>query len=337
LNLSLSYLSQVINGKRPLNAKLLSNSSFKILLNTKQNVKRRYVKNVNNSTEYLDLWQSELEVIKSLSRDTIASYRQKVEALLEVNPTPNELIVKAYLAKIKQSGACSGTIGNYVKAFRSFFHYLLDNGLYDFDISRLKLPKIQYRERRVPKDEEIATLVDSLESAEDTIALLLLVDCGIRVSELATIKLNHIDFNDASILINGKGNKIRTVYISETTLKYLRDYVQTIKGEYLFPSTRADARIEYRGRRYFERRLSELCERAGVERLTPHQLRHYFATSALSHGADVKAVSQFLGHADVTITLKIYHHVTTKAIREMHREYSPIANTRLALPRAIRS
>ncbi|MFC1947316.1 tyrosine-type recombinase/integrase [Chloroflexota bacterium] len=61
-------------------------------------------------------------------------------------------------------------------------------------------------------------------------------------------------------------------------------------------------------------------------RLTPLQLRHYIATRALSNGADVKAVSQFLGHADVTITLKVYHHVTPKAIREMHREYSPIKN-----------
>ena len=84
-------------------------------------------------------------------------------------------------------------------------------------------------------------------------------------------------------------------------------------------------------------RLSELCERAGVEHLTPHQLRHYFATHTLSDGADVKAVSEMLGHADVTITLKIYHHVNAKAIRAMHREYSPIANTRLSLPEAIRS
>jgi integrase/recombinase XerD len=105
-----------------------------------------------------------------------------------------------------------------------------------------------------------------------------------------------------------------------------------MNSKYLFPSTRVDARIEHRDNRYFQRRLSELCGRAGVERLTPHQLRHYFATHALSRGADIKAVSEMLGHADVVITLKIYHHVNAKAIREMHREYSPIANTRLALP-----
>ena len=272
-----------------------------------------------------------------MSKVTIASYRQKVGALLEVNPTPNELAVKEFLAKKQQSGAYSGTIANYVKAFRSFFGYLFDSGLYDLNLRGLKLPKIKYQERRVPKDEEIDKLMSALNDVEDAIALLLLVDCGVRVHELATIKLDNINFNDASIAINGKGSKVRTVYLSETTVKYLRIYAQFVKDEYLFPSTRSDARIEHRGNRYFQRRLSELCERAGVEHLTPHQLRHYFATHTLSHGADVKAVSEMLGHADVTITLKIYHHVNAKAIRAMHRDYSPIANTRLSLPEAIRS
>jgi integrase/recombinase XerD len=184
----------------------------------------------------------------------------------------------------------------------------------------------------VPKDEDIVKLMYSLNNDEDAIAFLLFLDCGVRVHELATIKLDNIDFNDASIFINGKGGKTRTVYLSETTLKYLRSYAQTLRGEYLFPSTRADAGIAHRGNRYFQRRLSELCERASIERITPHQLRHYFATYALSRGGDVKAVSEMLGHADVTITLKIYHHVDTRSIRQMHREYSPLANTRLALP-----
>jgi len=255
--------------------------------------------------------------------------------LLGFDATPNELSVKEFLANKQQDGFCSGTIANYVKAFRSFFAYLHDNGLYSFDVHKLKIPKIKYQERRVPKDEDIAALLHSLNNAEDAIAFLLLVDCGVRVTELATIKLDNIDFNDASIVINGKGDKTRTVYLSETTLKYLRVYTQSIKEGYLFSSTRADASKSHRDRRYFERRLHELSERAGVEHVTPHQLRHYFATHTLSRGADIKAVSEMLGHADVTITLKIYHHVNAKAIRAMHREYSPIANTRLALPPSV--
>jgi len=176
----------------------------------------------------------------------------------------------------------------------------------------------------VPTDEEIARLLSVIDKTEDTIAFLLLVDCGVRIHELATIKLKNINLDEAVILVNGKGNKMRTVYLSEMTINHLREYIKVCKCEYLFPSTRADAQISYRCNRYFEKRLSELCQRAGVERITPHQLRHYFATHTLSNGADIKAVSEILGHADVGITLKIYHHVNARAIREMHVEHSPL-------------
>jgi len=177
----------------------------------------------------------------------------------------------------------------------------------------------------VPSDEDVAKLLDAANTEEDKVALLLLVDTGIRVSELATIKLKNIDLDDASVLINGKGGKTRTVYLSETSVKHLQDYACKLNGEYLFPVNRSDASLEYRSREYFRKRLSELCNRAGIERISPHQLRHYFATYTLSRGGDVKAVSEMLGHADVGITLKIYHHVSAKAIRDMHRECSPLS------------
>ena len=159
--------------------------------------------------------------------------------------------------------------------------------------------------------------------------MLLLVDCGLRITELASIKLNNINLEDDSILINGKGGKTRTVYLSDTSVKHLKDYISEFYNEYLFPANRSDANQQYRDRRVFEVCLTRLCERAGIERITPHQLRHYFATHTLSNGADVKAVSEMLGHADVGITLKIYHHVNARAIRKMHRECSPLVKVRL--------
>jgi integrase/recombinase XerD len=129
-------------------------------------------------------------------------------------------------------------------------------------------------------------------------------------------------------LINGKGGKIRTVYLSEMSVKHLQEYISEINGEYLFPVSRSDAEIAHHSRRVFEDRLTDLCKKAGIERITPHQLRHYFATHTLSNGADVKAVSEMLGHADVGITLKIYHHVNAKSIRQMHKEYSPLKESK---------
>jgi integrase/recombinase XerD len=281
------------------------------------------------TVKQITLWLSEL-TLNGLSPLTTSSYQQKVKDLLDFNTTPDELSIKTFLAQKQQDGASSGTLANYVKAFRSFFRYLDENHLYDFDTSRLRQPKVKYSERRVPKDENINALIRTLNNLEDASAFLLLIDCGIRITELATIKIDDINFNESSILIHGKGGKIRTVYISESVVIQLRQYVETLKSEQLFPST-CRAKSPCRGRRYFEDRLDELCKRAGVERITPHQLRHYFATHALSHGADVKAVSEFLGHADVKITLSIYHHVNAKAIRQMHSEFSPLAQLSMSV------
>ena len=276
-----------------------------------------------NPGDYIDEWYRE-QKLKGLVESTSYSYRRKVKALLGEYLRPTEIDIKRYLARKQEFGSCSGTIANYVKAYRSFFGYLSDRSLYNIDPRCFKLPKIRHREGRLPSDEDVAELLTVVHNPEEEVALLLLVDTGMRITELATIKLKNIDLDDMSILINGKGGKTRTVYLSGATIEHLRDYVQTLHGEYLFPSAKADAKGEYRNRTYFEKRLRELCDRVGIERITPHQLRHYFATYTLSHGGDIKAVSEMLGHADVGVTLKIYHHVSAMAIKDMHCRYSPL-------------
>jgi site-specific recombinase XerD len=276
-----------------------------------------------NPGDYFNAWCNE-QGLKGTTKSTIGAYLGKVKDLLETHPNPTVFDIKEYLSQKQRSRFLSGTIANYIKSFRSFFGYLYNAGLYDLDYRCLRLPKIKYRERRVPIEEQVGKLFRILENNGDKLIFMLLLDCGIRVTELASIKLKNINLTDASIMINGKSGKDRIVYISEATISALGTYISHIKGEYLFPVTRADAQTAHHSRCYFEERLSELCEKAGVEHVTPHQLRHYFATYTLSNGADVKAVRQMLGHADVGITLKIYHHVNARAIREMHSEFSPL-------------
>jgi integrase/recombinase XerD len=273
--------------------------------------------------DYIDAWYNE-QLLKGLAKSTVDCHRSRVMALLSVYLKPTESDIKNYLYQKQQAGYMSGTIANYIKAYRSFFGYLFTNGLYDLDYQRLKLPKITYRERRVPTGDEVRKLFQAIDNDEDKLALLLLVDCGIRVTELATIKLKNINLEDPSILINGKGGKTRNVYLSEMSVRYLKGYISSLNTAYLFQANRCDSNNGHRNRRFFETRLAELCERAGIEQITPHQLRHYFATHTLSSGADVKAVSEMLGHADVGITLKIYHHVNANSIRQMHQEHSPV-------------
>ena len=288
-------------------------------------MRNRQDKFTRDPRDYIEAWYKE-QCLKGTTKLTVDAYLVRVKALLDVHHQPNAFDITDYLSTKQQAGSMSGTIANYIKAFRSFFGYLFANSLYDLDYRCLRLPKIKHRERRVPTDEEIGKLVNTLDRAEDTIALLLLVDCGIRIHELVTIKIQNINLDDASILIHGKGGKTRIVYLSQITLTYLGEYIKTRHSDYLFSSTRADAVITHRCTRYFQKRLAKLCEKAGIEQITPHQLRHYFATRALSNGADVKAVSEMLGHADVGITLKIYHHVNARAIREMHNKYSPASD-----------
>ena len=274
-------------------------------------------------SDYINDWYSE-QKLKGLVESTSCSYRRKVEALLGDYPKPMEIDIKRYLTTKQECGISPGTIANYIKAYRSFFGYLLERSLYNFNPRCLKIPKIRYKERRVPSDEDVSKLLNAVHNPVDKVALLLLIDTGIRVTELATIKLKNINLEDANILVNGKGGKTRTVYLSEQTVEHIRSYTETLSGEYLFPSTRADAVLSHRSRHCFRERLYNLCKRADIERISPHQLRHYFATHTLSCGGDIKAVSQMLGHTDVGITLKIYHHVSMQAIREMHAEYSPL-------------
>ena len=277
----------------------------------------------------LDAWYNE-QLLKGITKSTVDTHLGRVQALLNEYPTPGIFDIKEYLFEKQKAGYLSGTIANYVKSFRSFFGYLYTNRLYNLDYRLLKIPRIKYREKHVPTDEEVEKLFKQIDNDEDRVALLLLVDCGLRITELATIKLKNINLKDASILINGKDSKTRTVYLSEKSIETLKDYIAKVNSEYLFPVNRSDSKDKYRKRRFFEDRLAELCKKACIERITPHQLRHYFATHTLSNGADVKAVSEMLGHADVGITLKIYHHVDAKSIKEMHREHSPMLGMAIA-------
>ena len=247
-----------------------------------------------NPRDYIDAWYNE-QLLKGLTKQTADCHRSHINALLSVYPRPTESDVKDYLLQKQRAGYMSGTIANYVKSYRSFFGYLSASGLYNLDYQQLKIPKIKYRERRVPKDEEVRRLFQAVDKDEDRLALLLLVDCGLRVTELASIKLKNINLNDASISINGKGSKTRTVYLSDQSVRFLRGYIGQLYSEHLFPVNRSDSNNGHRNRRFFEVHLNELCERTGIESITPHQLRHYFATHTLSNGADVKAVSEMLG------------------------------------------
>jgi len=155
--------------------------------------------------------------VQAKATNTINSYQRMILALLKENSRPDQYCVKEFLSQKQDAGASSGTIANYVKAYRSFFKYLFENGMYDINPGYFKIPKIQYKERHLSSDEDVAKLLQVADTEEDKLALTLLIDTGLRRHEMATIKKKNVDCNDGSIRVRGKGGKDRTVYISQIT------------------------------------------------------------------------------------------------------------------------
>lgn len=283
-----------------------------------------------NLRDAFDLWTSDLE-LQGFAKETIKSYRANADRLLAVYHMPTELDIKSYLSKRLKSGVTKGTIAAYIKAFRSFFNYLYANNMIASNpTTHLKQPaEGKYQTRRVPTEDDIREFFTQDMSLEDRSSQMLFVETGLRVSELASIELDNIDFRTQRITVIGKGGKQRNVFVSsQATLIALLEYAQTLPQDvrYLYPAKTTHSVIipdRHIHRRTLAARLDKLCKQAGITHLSPHQLRHFAATYLISHGADIKAVSELLGHAGIEVTLKIYHHVTEKSIRTMHERYSP--------------
>lgn len=163
----------------------------------------------------------------------------------------------------------------------------------------------------------------------DYILIKLLLSTGLRISEALNIQFKNIDFIDKSIIVNGKGNKIREVFfdIEELEIDFV-EYVNYIKElslehEYIFISIKNFTKMTPRG---FQLLLKKYLKLAGISTvITPHSLRHTFASISIEKGANIKAVSQILGHADVQITINTYTHLSSEHVREVMKRCHPLS------------
>ena len=157
--------------------------------------------------------------------------------------------------------------------------------------------------------------------------ILLFVDTGIRISEAHTLTVKNVDLDQLEIRVLGKGGKERVVPISPVTADMIREYMENNphikKDGYLFPSNSAKG---YQWRHNLEKSFRRLCDHLGIPRITPHMLRHYFATHALRNGAKLEIISKILGHSSIAITADVYRTVRQDEIKEEHRRFSPVAD-----------
>lgn len=275
---------------------------------------------------HVDPWLQAM-VARGTSPNTIRVYKRSVIALLSKHRHPTSAHLDASLAALVTAGRSPSTVCSAIDAVRSFFGYLADRSVISANPSaRLQRPQRHDQMRRPPTTEQVRRLFSACTNLKYQLMLLLLCDCGLRVSELASLKLNQICKD--TIVVIGKGKKARQVPISEQTATALSHQTVELEatgypGPWLFPGRDPQLHITADSIRDY---LTYLSRKADIPKITPHQLRHYFATSTLSLGASLKVISSILGHARTSTTVNTYWHIVEQAeVKQQHARFSPLA------------
>ena len=245
-------------------------------------------------------------------------------------------IVRRYRLEINRRHDSKGqelkkTTQNYhMLALRAFLRYLAWRGISSLSPEKVPVAKTGDREITFLEGDEFAGMlnlpdISDLSGLRDKAILEVLFSTGLRVSELAALSVSHISFDRGEISVLGKGKKIRPVFLSESALSAIDQYlqnrgdIQTEKNEDepLYLSNRGE-RLTVRS---IERIVAKYASRSGLtKKVTPHTLRHSFATDLLMNGADIRSVQSMLGHASITTT-QIYTHVTDQHLKEIHQKF----------------
>jgi integrase/recombinase XerD len=250
--------------------------------------------------------------------------------------------LRRYFARLARAGRAPSTAARRRSALRQFFRFLYAEGLRGDDpTAGIDAPR---RARRLPKlvaEDEMGRLlaaardVPGVDGLRLTAMLELLYGGGLRISELVTLPFPPTADRQDFLLVRGKGGKERLVPLSPPAVAALGAWVVVRpKGSrFLFPSRGKEGHLT---RRRVGQQLKELAVRAGVDpkRLSPHVLRHAFATHLLAHGADLRAVQRMLGHADIATT-QIYTHVLDERLTALVRDKHPLARRRPRTSRAV--
>jgi len=289
----------------------------------------------------IDRYLEALWMEKGLSDNTLSSYRrdltqfsdwlgqQQSRSLLSADKAS----IESYLGWRLRQGRVARSSARFLSCIRGFYRYQLREGAIEQDPTLdIESPKLG---RPLPKSLSEAE-VDALLAApdledplqfRDRAMLELLYACGLRVTELVGLQLSQVGLNQGVVRILGKGGKERLVPMGEEALDWLQRYLRGPRMELLgntpkevvFPSRRGTQM----SRQAFWYRIKLYAERAGIRtQLSPHTLRHAFATHLLNHGADLRVVQLLLGHSDLTTT-QIYTHVARERMKDLHAQHHP--------------
>ncbi|MFA6279029.1 MAG: site-specific tyrosine recombinase/integron integrase [Candidatus Paceibacterota bacterium] len=237
----------------------------------------------------------------------------------------------------RQSGTNNGSMKRrtqnyYMIALRAFLKFLRKRDIAAISPEKIELAKLPERELDLITPTELVRLMKAAEGPAESdlrnkAILELFFSTGLRVSELCALDCD-LDLTQDSFSVRGKGEKVRVVFISPAAKNAVAAYLKARKdmAEALFVNARTDISIPSRlTPRSVERIIKKLATKAGItKKMTPHVLRHVFATDLLNNGADIRSVQQLLGHASINTT-QIYTHITDSHLREIHKKFHGIS------------
>ena len=240
-----------------------------------------------------------------------------------------------HLTRLRDAGLSARSTARHVSTLRAFFRFLVREGvLAASPVSGVKAPRLG---RPLPKYLTLSQ-VDRLlaapdghtpEGIRDRAMLTIMYASGLRASEVVTLRLENIDANAGFLYVLGKGGKERVVPVADVALSVLGEYLGSARQRFLGKRSSNDLFLSRRGKAITRQTLWNRIRRwalaAGIEqRISPHTLRHSFASHLLAGGADLRAVQAMLGHADIATT-QIYTHITPDRLRDIHRKHHPRA------------
>lgn len=290
----------------------------------------------------LDDFLDAIWVEKGLSKNTLASYRTDLVKMIEHmnSESPGFSLMKfdqyqvhAYLGHRYDIGLSERSTARFLSSLRAFLKWCQENNLRDDDpISLIQNPKLPKSLPKAISEKQVDALLDAPDPDSDPIQmrdkamLELLYASGLRVTELTGLHLNQVSLQQGVIRVVGKGNKERLVPMGEDAIEWIERFMRQGRGmllkqnsDVLFPSSRGVQMT----RQTFWHRIKIYAKKAGIKSdLSPHTLRHAFATHLLNHGADLRVVQMLLGHSDLSTT-QIYTHIATERLQKLVTQHHP--------------
>jgi len=283
-----------------------------------------------------------LDKEKKLSKNTLESYKRDISQYLEyLNNTgildislTNKTTVITYLLNLQKNGKATSTISRNLASIRSFYKFMLLNKLIEVDPTiNLETPKIERRAPNTLTLQEVDTLLtqpleDTNKGSRDKAMLELLYATGIRVTELISLNVEDINLDLGFIRCNSS-SKERVIPIGSIALNSLTKYIKEYRSNFMKNQNEQSLFLNYYGNRLtrqgFWKIIKSYTEQAKIGKIiTPHTLRHSFATHLIQNGADLRSVQEMLGHSDISTT-QVYAHLMKNKIKEVYNKTHPRA------------